>query len=180
MVMGKMLTIKEIARALGLDHSSVSRILNGRSETHKYNPETVERVKAYARERGFRKNSLAAGLKSGRAGLIGATFPDIGNPFFGKLAALIDKELEKHGFRMILANSGSSPEKEAENIESFISHRVDGVIYSPSSPGRFTPPDEITVPIVTVDCPLDAGLSHAGMDNQATFGELARRIREKG
>ncbi|MFA6100704.1 MAG: LacI family DNA-binding transcriptional regulator [Victivallaceae bacterium] len=175
-----MLTIKDIAAKLNLDHSTVSRILNGRTEKYKYRPETIELVKAYAAGHGFRKNSVASALKSGRAGLIGVTVPDVGNPFFGKLASLIDFELNRHGYRMLLANGGDSIINERKNLEAFLSYRVDGIIYSPSRQLPFDMLRNTNIPVITVDNCLSDELPFVGLDNDLTFGILASFIRTKG
>ncbi len=175
-----MLTIKDIALKLNLDHSTVSRILNGRTEKYKYRQETVEQVKSYAAMHGFRKNSVASALKSGRAGLIGVTVPDIGNPFFGKLASRIDFELNRHGYRMLLANSGDSILNERKNLEAFLSYRVDGIIYSPFKQLPFDKLCNTNIPIVMVDNYLSDNLSFVGLDNDRTFETLAAIISGKG
>lgn len=175
-----MLTIKDIALELDLDHSTVSRILNERTERYKYKQETVERVKSYAVRHGFRKNSVASALKKGKGRLIGVTVPDIGNPFFGKLASLIDFDLNRHGYRMLLANSGDSIINERKNLEAFLSYRVDGIIYSPFKQLPYQPPANTHIPIVTVDNCLSDNLYFVGLDNERTFGTLAALIKERG
>lgn len=56
-------TIKHVATACGMAVPSVSQILNGKGS---YRPETRERVRALARELGYRPNAYAQAMQSGR------------------------------------------------------------------------------------------------------------------
>lgn len=68
----KSVTIKDIAKRLGLSHPAVSKALTGSTKgTAAVSAATRERVRKAAREMGYRPNSVARLLRSGRSGLIG-------------------------------------------------------------------------------------------------------------
>ena len=171
-----MVTIKNIAKDLGLNHSTVSRILNDRSGM-KYKKETIKMVKDYACKHNYKKNSVAAGLKNGKVGLIGVIVPDVGIPFFGKLASAIDFELKNYGYRILLANSGNSCLREKENIEEFMAYQVDGIIYSPYSTQSVLV--DSRVPIVTVDNCISDKLNFIGLDTKKTFKTMTSTLENK-
>jgi LacI family transcriptional regulator len=64
-------TIRSLARALGLSHTTVSDALRGRGRV---DPTTVQRVKRAAREAGYRRNPLAAAVMSELRRSRGGTF----------------------------------------------------------------------------------------------------------
>ncbi|NMB63530.1 MAG: LacI family transcriptional regulator, partial [Spirochaetes bacterium] len=55
--------IHQLARALGLSITTVSRVLNGKAVEFRISKETCERVFQAAREMNYIPNSLARGLK---------------------------------------------------------------------------------------------------------------------
>jgi LacI family transcriptional regulator len=64
-------TVRSIARALGLSHTTVSDALRGKGRV---DPATAERVRKAAREAGYRRNPLAAAVMSELRRSRGATF----------------------------------------------------------------------------------------------------------
>ncbi len=64
-------TVRSLARALGLSHTTVSDALRGKGRV---DPATAERVKKAAREAGYRRNPLAAAVMSELRRSRGATF----------------------------------------------------------------------------------------------------------
>lgn len=68
----KRVTLKDIARRLGLSHPAVSQALTGSLKgTIKVSEATRERVRVAAAEMGYRPSTVARALRSGRSGLIG-------------------------------------------------------------------------------------------------------------
>ena len=74
----------DIASAVGVHPSTVSRVLNG-EVGHSLRPETVERVLAEARARGYRPNALARALRHHRAGALTFVVPMVRNPIWVQL-----------------------------------------------------------------------------------------------
>ena len=62
------ITIKDIAKALNLSVSTVSKALRG---SHEISEETKQQVLAYARENNYKPNPIAQSLKRGRSKSIG-------------------------------------------------------------------------------------------------------------
>lgn len=72
-------TIKDIAKALGLSTSTVSRALR---DSYEISPETKKIVLEYAKEINYRPNPIALSLKEKRSRSIGIVVSEIANSFF--------------------------------------------------------------------------------------------------
>ncbi|MGQ0710062.1 MAG: substrate-binding domain-containing protein [Rhodoferax sp.] len=122
------MNIKELAKALGLSTSTVSRALNG---YHDVNPQTRTRVAEMAQQLGYRPDAGARRLVRGRSDAIGmvysAALENMGNPQFLETAAGLAQRLEVAGLDLLLAVA----EKETELAiydRLFNGGRVDAVI----------------------------------------------------
>ena len=80
----RVVRLVDIASAVGVHPSTVSRVLNG-EVGHSLRPETVERVLAEARARGYRPNALARALRHHRAGALTFVVPMVRNPIWVQL-----------------------------------------------------------------------------------------------
>ena len=124
------ITIKDIADAMGVSISTVSRAL-------KDNPDISESrrkaIQEYAREHRYQPNTLATTLRSSRGArskLIGVILPQITHYYFSCILTGIEETCSKHGYQIIVAQSGDSYEREREIIESMRQTRVCGFIVS--------------------------------------------------
>jgi LacI family transcriptional regulator len=80
----KVARLVDIAGAVGVHPSTVSRVLNG-GVGHSLRPETVERILAEARSRGYRPNALARALRQHRTGALTFVVPMLRNPIWVRL-----------------------------------------------------------------------------------------------
>ena len=76
-------TIKSIARDLGLSHMTVSRALSGHGNVH---PDTRDKVLARAREVGYVRSSAANAMRGDPTGIVGLLLPNIVNEFYARFA----------------------------------------------------------------------------------------------
>jgi DNA-binding LacI/PurR family transcriptional regulator len=74
----------DIAGAVGVHPSTVSRVLNGDSG-HSVRPETIRRIRAEARSRGYRPNALARALRQHHTGALAFVVPMLRNPIWVRL-----------------------------------------------------------------------------------------------
>lgn len=107
-------TIADVAKMLGVSRATVSRALNG---TPGVGPELREKIVAFAKEIDYRPNTLARSLSRGRIDIIGLVFGDIRNPFYAELIFYIQKELEQHGYTVMIFNSEYDVEKELRFLD---------------------------------------------------------------
>jgi LacI family transcriptional regulator len=123
-------TIKDIARALGLSASTVSRALRG---SYEISPETKQLVLEYAQKFNYQPNPIAKSLKESRSRAIGVIVPEIVNYFFSQAINGIDEAAYRRGYHVIVSQSHESFEREVETTQLLVSRRVDGLLVSLSS-----------------------------------------------
>jgi DNA-binding LacI/PurR family transcriptional regulator len=123
-------TIKDIAKMLGISKSTVSRALSEHSDV---NAETRQRVLEIARKLNYAPNAIALNLKQQRTNTIGVIIPDTVNRFFAKAIGGIQRIANLAGYNVMICQSDESYVTEKNNLQSLIAAHVDGVIISVSS-----------------------------------------------
>lgn len=123
----KKITIYDVADALSVSISTVSRALN---DSPRISSKTIKRVKKMAEQMGFKKNTLASGLMTNSTKTIGVIVPRISSDFFAQVVHSIDDTAVKKGYSVVICQSHDSVEKEKANIDTLISSRVDGILVS--------------------------------------------------
>ncbi|ACY17031.1 LacI family DNA-binding transcriptional regulator [Haliangium ochraceum] len=125
-------SIKDIARAAGVSHSTVSRALR---DSPLIRLETRERVQRIAREMGYTPNAVAQGLRSQRTDTIGLVIASIADPYYAKLVRGAESVAEEQGLSVLISSSYGEPERERRAIETSLRRRVDGLLVASSRPG---------------------------------------------
>ena len=118
-----MTTIKDIANALGIGVSTVSMALN---DNPKISQKTRDKVKAKAEEMQFVKNTSAANLRSNKTNLILLVVNDASLSFFSNQIRIIQKEVAKHGYDLLISTTFEGHDETAKKYLS--EHRADGAI----------------------------------------------------
>ena len=121
------ITIKDIAKALNLSTSTVSRALRG---SYEINPETKKVVLEYAERMNYHPNPIALSLKENRSRAIGVVVPEIDNNFFSQAINGIEAIAYSRGYHVVIFQSNESYEREVINIQHLIGRKVDGVLIS--------------------------------------------------
>ena len=112
-----------MAQAAGVSTATVSRALT--------NPDllsaaTRAQVFEAIRRTGYRVNRAARNLRTQRAGAV--LVPDLGNPFFSQILAGISAGFADADQSVLIADTGSHPERGRGFVEYFRDNRVDGMI----------------------------------------------------
>jgi LacI family transcriptional regulator len=123
-------TIKDIARALNLSTSTVSRALRG---SYEISAETKKQVLEYAEKINYRPNPIALSLKESRTRAIGVVVSEIANNFFSQAINGIESIAYNRGYHVIITQSHESQDREKVNIEHMAARGVDGLLISLSS-----------------------------------------------
>ncbi len=123
------MNLKQLSELLGLSQTTVSRALNGYPEV---NAETRLRVEAAAAKHGYRPNSRAKGLATGRSMVIGHVIPsssrhEMVNPIFGDFVAGAVKTYAEHGYDLMFTSADDTSIEEAYR-SLFQRGAVDGVV----------------------------------------------------
>jgi DNA-binding LacI/PurR family transcriptional regulator len=125
-------SIKDIARAAGVSHSTVSRAL---SDSSLVSDETKARIQRLAQEMGYSPNTLARSLVTRQTYTVGVVVTTIADPFVAEVVQGIEATAHDYNYTVILCSSGAKPEREIAAVEMLRSKRVDGVIVTSSRIG---------------------------------------------
>ncbi|UCF09956.1 MAG: LacI family DNA-binding transcriptional regulator [Candidatus Bipolaricaulota bacterium] len=120
-----MTTLKDVAKAVGVSPSTVSRAL---ADSPLVNRETKARILRAAMELGYERNEVARALVMGISGAVGLIVPDITNPFFSDVARGVSEIADRAGYGVILCNTDGRPDRELSYIRLLRRKRVDGLI----------------------------------------------------
>lgn len=120
-------TIKDIAREVGVSASTVSRVLNGKSAQNK---KLIKLVKETALALNYSVNTAAAGLRTNKTKLVGIIVPQINNDFFAEVLSGVEEVLEANGYNLLICQSNESADKERKLVRSLIACNVEGILIS--------------------------------------------------
>ena len=123
-------TIKDIAKALNLSTSTVSRALRG---SYEISAETKKQVLEYAEKINYRPNPIALSLKERRTRAIGIVVSEIANNFFSQAINGIESIAYNKGYHVIITQSHESQDRERVDVEHLAARGVDGLLISLSS-----------------------------------------------
>src|SRR5437588_10324159 len=118
--------MSDVGRLAGVSHQTVSRVING---SPKVRPETRQRVIAAMRELGYRPNSVARALATGRTNTLGVVGFD--TTLYGPASTLFGIERAAHeaGYFMIVASLKALDRSSvADAVERLRRQGVDGVL----------------------------------------------------
>ena len=121
----KKITLKDLAKILGVSISTVSKALNN---SYEISNATKSKIQKVAKQYNYTPNKLASSLKSGKTKTIGVIIPSIRNKFFARVLYGIDKVATKKGYNIITCISNESFQKEVTNIEVLANGSIDGFI----------------------------------------------------
>ena len=144
------ISIKDIAKAAGVSHSTVSRSL---SDSPLVTPDTKARIQRLAREMGYTPDAWARSLVMGRTRTVGVVVTTIADPFIAQVVQGIESTAYEHDYTVILASSNSDPSREIAAVEMLRSKRVDGVIVTASRVGALYQDhlERIGAPVVLIN-----------------------------
>jgi DNA-binding LacI/PurR family transcriptional regulator len=122
-------TIKDIAKALGISPSTVSRALKDHPDI---SPKTRKAVKELAEKLHYEPNAIALSLRSKSSKTVGVIIPEIVHYFFSSVISGIEEVAYREGYTVIICQSNEDYEKERHIIQTLMSKRVDGILVSVS------------------------------------------------
>jgi len=146
-----MITLKDIAKEVGLSVKTVSRALNDYPDINK---ETKKRILEVANRLSYRPNIIAKSLRQKKAYAIGFVVSDIKNEFFGEVALAVEEFFKVYGYSVLLSFSNGEYDQEIKSIESLIKRQIDGIVLATIGTTKdyiklIT--SELKIPLVVID-----------------------------
>jgi LacI family transcriptional regulator len=120
-------TIHDIARALKITASTVSRALNDHPRISSHTKKAVRQV---AKRLNYQPNHIAAALRNGKSNIIGIIVPTVDRTFFSSVVRGIEEIANKSQYNVMICQSYDDYEKEVATVEALLNARVDGIIAS--------------------------------------------------
>ncbi|NOR28830.1 MAG: LacI family DNA-binding transcriptional regulator [Lutibacter sp.] len=123
--MNKRITIKQIAKALSVSISTVSKALN---DSYEISDETKKKIQEYAKLHKYKPNTLALSLQNKRTKTIGIIIPNILNYYFARVLRGIEKATTERGYNIVTCITNESHKKEVDTMEMLSNGTIDGFI----------------------------------------------------
>jgi DNA-binding LacI/PurR family transcriptional regulator len=144
------ISIKDIAKAADVSHSTVSRALNDSSLVK---AETKARIQRLAQKMGYSPDAIARSLVTQRTLTVGVVATTITDPFVAEVVQGVEDAAQESGYSVLLTSSASEPERELAAVEMLRAKRVDSVIVTSSRIGALYLEhlESIGVPVVLVN-----------------------------
>jgi LacI family transcriptional regulator len=126
----KAITMNDIARALDLSASTVSKAL---SNSYEISEKTKKLVLDYAEANNYKPNLIAQSLKQGHSNSIGIVVANIDNHFFSQVINGIESIAYQEGYNVIFTQTHESYDLEVKNVNHLAHRSVDGLLISIST-----------------------------------------------
>ncbi|GAC1631000.1 MAG: LacI family DNA-binding transcriptional regulator [Candidatus Acidiferrum sp.] len=165
-------TLKDIARDLGVSVITVSKALRNHSDISE---QTKARVLKRVQELNYRPNLAARTLVTGRTNMIGFVIPDLLNSFFSEVVRGVAVTLRNTGYTLVLTSSEQDPKLERQAVEQFITRRVDMLLIASThwTVEMFRRIEEAGIPYILIDRSFVGLASHFVGVNDEEVGALA-------
>lgn len=125
-------TMADVGERAGVTGRTVSNVLSGHPSVR---PETRDRVLRAVDELGYRLNTSARSLRTGRTGSITLAIPELGIDYFTDLAGRIMIEAERHDWSVVIQQTGARRDQELAILSGASRQHSDGLIFQPHALG---------------------------------------------
>lgn len=182
-----MTTIYDVARVAGVSSKTVSRVLNGDGPV---GPATREAVEKAIRDLGYVPSNAARMMRASHSGLVGlitgaittvtdATYPAGLPDLF--IVQGIQQAMAQADMTVMIADTAGRHDMVPRLIDTFVSHRVEGLIYVAEYHQRVSlPPIPATIPLVLANCRDDHGTPAILPDDERGQYEMVGRLIRSG
>lgn len=121
----KSITIKDIAKELGVSVSTVSRALQNHPDISE---PTKVLVRDCAKRLNYKPNIMASNLRTSKNTTIGVVLPEVNHHFFASVLDGIEQTANEAGYNIIICQTGENVEKEIQSIQTLMASRVAGIL----------------------------------------------------
>lgn len=160
-------TIKDIARKVGVSIATVSMVINNKDS--RISERTKQRINEAIRELNYHPNIAARSLMTSETKTVGLIIPDVSNPFFADFAKNLESRLSQHQYSLFLCNSNNNLEKEENYLSELINRNVDALVISSVNIEELSETElfrQVKTPILLFDRKLDSSnINTISIDN---------------
>lgn len=117
-------TSQEVARHAGVSQSAVSRVFSGASASKA----TIAKVHDAANRLGYRPNSLARAMITGKTRIIGLVVSYLENQFYPVALERLSNALQKRGYHILVFMAENEQERVEDVVAELLDYQVDGII----------------------------------------------------
>ena len=121
------LKLLDIAKALGLSKTTVSKAINNYSDVNQF---TRIKVLNYVKRVGFEPNRQASSLRKNEIKTVAVIFPELNHDFFNRIQEGILSVSQKNEYNLCVAISHESFETEKKLVYQFLKRNVDAIFLS--------------------------------------------------
>ncbi len=168
--------MRDVARMAGVSAQTVSRYFK--------NPDLIglgnrERIAKVVADTGYFPNPAASTLSANRTNLVAVIVPTIDHSIFSDAVAGLAQTLEARNHGLMIATNGFSLEKEEQQVERFLAHKVAGIVligqhHSERTTRLLRASGTPTVELLEIDNPpIDIAI---GLSNLAAARDLTSRL----
>ncbi|MFF0341782.1 LacI family DNA-binding transcriptional regulator [Kribbella sp. NPDC004875] len=169
-------SMSDVARHAGVSQRTVSNVVNNYVHVA---PATRARVQASLDALGYRPNTAARRLRTGRAGTVTLAVPTFRERYFADLAEAIVTAARDRGTTVLVETTGGRHETELELLRGGGEVLTDGVIMSAVSLGRTD--QRSTRPVVLVgDREPGSAIDHVGIKNREAAQAAVTHLLDTG
>jgi LacI family transcriptional regulator len=126
--------LKDIAQALKVDVSTVSKVLSGGGISVK--PELRQAIVDEARRLNYRPHALARNLRTRQAGALGILLPNLMNPVYSAIVRGAVRRAEELGYVMLVADVDDEARSTSVYLKLVSERRVDAMIIAVSAESK--------------------------------------------
>ena len=126
-------TLKDIATALKVDVSTVSKVLSGGISVR---PETRQAIIDEANRLNYRPHASARNLRTRRSGALGILLPNLMNPVYASIVRGAVRRAEEIGYVMLVADVEDEASTTSTYLKLVSERRGDGMIFAVSAQSK--------------------------------------------
>jgi LacI family transcriptional regulator len=127
----KKTSIYDIAKHLKVSAATVSFVLNGKADEHRISEELKRKILDNVKSVDYQPNLVAKSLRTGKSRLLGMLVEDISDIFFSSISRMIERQVNKHDYRILFASTENDLDKARALIKVFRERQVEGYIIAP-------------------------------------------------
>jgi DNA-binding LacI/PurR family transcriptional regulator len=172
-------TMEDVARMAGVSAATVARVIYANGYVKASTRETVEAAVA---KTGYRPNIFARGLRTKRSSTLGMVVSETDqNPFFSKVAHVVQLEALKHGYTVFMLNHNWNAGAERAGVQRFLDQHVAAIIFCAAmEPANVRFAAKADIPVIQVERELASTGCMALIDSRPGMNEALQHLYNLG